>query len=172
MRLGLIWAQAHDRVIGRDNTIPWRIPEDMKHFREVTASARVVMGRRTWESLPEKFRPLPGRENVVITSDPQYDAPGARVCGSLDTALQTDAAKTSVDDDATTWVMGGARVYAEAIAAADVLEVTEIDLAVDGDVRAPAVGTEWILTDCSPADGWHVSSNDDVRYRFLTYRRG
>ncbi|WP_153504872.1 dihydrofolate reductase [Cumulibacter manganitolerans] len=162
MRLGLIWAQAHDRVIGRDNGIPWRIPEDLRHFREVTGAARVVMGRRTWESLPERFRPLPGRENVVITSDRAYAAPGARVCASLPEAL---------DGSEETWVIGGARVYAEALAAADVLEVTEVDLQVDGDTRAPVIGAEWLLTESAPADGWLESSNDGLRYRFLTYRR-
>lgn len=163
MTIGLIWAQAHDRVIGRDNGIPWHIPEDLRHFKDVTGSARVVMGRRTWESLPERFRPLPGRENVVLTSDPAYDAPGAVLMRSLDEALETD-------DDV--WVIGGANVYVAAIEHADVLEVTEVDLDVPGDTYAPLVTADWIVQATSPADGWHESSSDGLRYRFLTYRRG
>lgn len=162
MTIGLVWAQAHDRVIGRDNGIPWHIPEDLKHFKAITGTSRVVMGRRTWESLPERFRPLPGRENVVVTSDAAYDAPGATLASSLDEAL-------SGDDDV--WVIGGANVYAEAIDRADVLEVTEVNLDVDGDTRAPVINSTWLLSECSPSDGWHESSVDGVRYRFLTYRR-
>ena len=162
MSVGLVWAQAHDRVIGRDNAIPWRIPEDLRHFKEITGEARVVMGRRTWESLPARFRPLPGRENVVLTSDPSYDAPGARLAASLADALA---------DSGDAWVIGGANVYAEAIAIADRLEVTEVDLEVDGDTQARVIGREWMLQESSPADGWHESSNDGIRYRFLTYRR-
>lgn len=162
MTIGLIWAQAHDRVIGRDNGIPWRIPEDLRRFKELTGSSRVVMGRRTWESLPERFRPLPGRENVVLTSDPTYHAPGAILMRSLDEALETDA---------DTWVIGGANVYAAAIDRADVLEVTEVDLDVSGDTYAPLIGPDWIPHGRSPSEGWHESASDGLRYRFLTYRR-
>lgn len=162
MTIGLIWAQAHDRVIGRDNEIPWRLPEDLRHFKEVTGSSRVVMGRRTWESLPARFRPLPGRENVVLTSVPAYEAPGAVMAPSLDDAL---------DADGDVWVIGGANVYAEAIERADVLEVTEVDLDVPGDTVAPLIGAAWIVHERSPASGWHESKNDGIRYRFITYRR-
>ena len=162
MTLGLVWAQAHDRVIGRGNAIPWHVPEDMRHFKQVTGEARVVMGRRTWESIPARFRPLPGRENVVISSDPAYDAPGAQVRASLSDA---------VDGADHVWVIGGARVYADSLYLADVLEVTEVDLEVDGDTRAPVLGAEWVLSAREPADGWHESAEGGVRYRFLTYRR-
>ena len=76
MSVQLIWAQARDRVIGADGKLPWRLPEDMALFRELTTGGTVVMGRRTWESLPERFRPLPGRTNVVLTSDPEWSACG------------------------------------------------------------------------------------------------
>lgn len=164
MTIGLVWAQAHQRVIGRDNTIPWHVPEDLKHFKEVTGSGRVVMGRRTWESLPEKVRPLPGRVNIVVTRRRDWAEPGAQVAHSVQEALRAECA-------APIWVMGGAEVYAEAIAHADVLEVTEIDLAVPGDVRAPAIGPDWLVTARSPQSGWHESAKDGTRYRFLTYRR-
>ena len=83
MTLGMIWAQAHDRVIGRDNDLPWHLPEDLRHFRRTTAGDAVVMGRRQWESLPEKIRPLPGRRNVVLSRNPDYRAPGAELVGDL-----------------------------------------------------------------------------------------
>ena len=164
MTVGLVWAQAHNRVIGRDNTIPWHVPEDVRHFKAVTGSGRVVMGRRTWESLPERFRPLPGRENVVVTRRRGWSAPGAVVVHSVADALTGQA-------DRDVWVIGGAAVYAEAMPRADVLEVTEIDLEVDGDTHAPPIGPLWVLAESSPQTGWHESTGNGPRYRFLTYRR-
>ncbi|MFV0532525.1 MAG: dihydrofolate reductase [Cumulibacter sp.] len=162
MSIGLIWAQAHDRVIGREGSIPWHVPEDLRHFKEVTASARVVMGRRTWDSLPERFRPLPGRDNVVITRQSNWRAAGARVVHSLDHALAEAAGDV--------WVIGGAEVYQNAMSVADVLEVTELDLDIAGDTRAPVITSDWVLSAQSPDAGWHRSSAGDG-YRFLTYRR-
>lgn len=87
MSVGLVWAEARGGAIGRGGTMPWHLPEDLAHFKAVTLGAPVVMGRRTWESLPERFRPLPGRENVVVTRDPSFAAEGARVAASLEAAL-------------------------------------------------------------------------------------
>ena len=87
MTLSLIWAQARNGVIGADGALPWRLPEDLALFRELTTGSTVVMGRRTWESLPERFRPLPGRTNVVLTSDPGWSADGARTAASVEQAL-------------------------------------------------------------------------------------
>lgn len=165
MTIGLVWAEARDRVIGRDNSIPWHLPEDLQHFKQVTGSARVVMGRRTWESLPERFRPLPGRENVVVSRQRGWVAPGARVVPDLDEALADDGGNRQI------WVIGGSEVYAAAMARADVLQVTEIDTHVDGDTRAPKIGPEWRAAAVSPEDGWHTSAATDLRYRFVTYRR-
>ncbi len=83
MTPGLIWAQTPAGVIGLEGALPWRLPEDMAHFREITDGHPVVMGRATWVSLPDRFRPLPGRANVVLSRDPAFVAPGARVVGSL-----------------------------------------------------------------------------------------
>ena len=166
MTIGLVWAQAHDRVIGRDNTIPWHVSEDLKHFKDVTGTGRVVMGRRTWDSLPEKFRPLPGRQNVVLTRQRGWSAHGAQVVHALEDTL-TDPPGAQIE----TWVIGGAEVYAAAMPHADVLEVTEIDLDADGDARAPTIGPEWALAAVVPQTGWHESAKNGVRYRFLTYRR-
>lgn len=161
MSLGLVWAQARDGVIGRDGRLPWHLPEDLAHFRALTRGATVVMGRATWESLPERFRPLPGRRNVVLTRDPGYAAPGAEVTASLDVAL------ACADD---VWVIGGAQVYAAALPVADRLAVTQVDVDVEGDAVAPTVGADWQLTGQDPPEGWHTSTSG-LGYRFVDYRR-
>lgn len=88
MRIGMIWAEARGGAIGRDGEMPWHLPEDLAHFKQSTLGEPVIMGRRTWESLPERFRPLPGRENLVVTRDASYSAPGAAVRSSLPAAIQ------------------------------------------------------------------------------------
>lgn len=163
-RVGLIWAQARDRVIGRDGVMPWHLPEDLRHFREVTGGTTVVMGRRTWSSLPERFRPLPGRRNVVLSRQAGFVAPGAEVRGSLERALAT------VDQRERVWVIGGGQVYAAALPLADRLVVTEIDTQVDGDTRAPVIDASWALVGCEPPEGWRESQTG-LRYRFLDCRR-
>jgi dihydrofolate reductase len=160
MTLALIWAQAHDRVIGADGVMPWHLTEDLRHFRALTGDDPVVMGRRTWESLPERYRPLPGRENVVVTRQEGWSAPGATVAHSLQEAL------AAAGDASTVWVIGGAELYGQTLATADRLEVTEIELEVDGDTRAPEPGTGWTVE----AGDWLTGSNG-MRYRFLSYTR-
>ncbi|MDF2992213.1 MAG: dihydrofolate reductase [Microbacterium sp.] len=160
--IGLVWAEAHDGVIGADGGMPWHVPEDMEHFRTVTGSSDVVMGRRTWESLPARFRPLPGRRNIVVTRSDEWAAEGAERASSLDDAL----ALARGDE---VWVIGGGRLYADAIHRADVLEVTRLDVAVDGDTFAPSVAG-WRRDAVDPAEGWHASRTG-IRYRFETYRR-
>ena len=100
--VGLVWAQAHDGVIGADGGMPWHVPEDLAHFRAVTGSSDVVMGRRTWESLPPRFRPLPGRRNIVVTRSAEWSADGAERAASLDQAL-------ALADGDDVWVIGGGR---------------------------------------------------------------
>ncbi len=155
--IGLIWAQAANGVIGAANAIPWHIPEDMAHFRAVTAGATVVMGRRTWDSLPARFRPLPGRRNVVLTRSITWAVDGATVVHSLDEALTGDV-----------WVIGGADVYAAALPRADVLEVTELDAAFAGDVHAPELDDSWALV--AGAHEWRESTSG-LRFRWLRYER-
>ena len=154
--IGLVWAQAAGRVIGRDNAIPWHVPEDMRHFREVTAGSAVLMGRRTWESLPPRFRPLPGRRNLVLTRSRTWTDAGAEPVHDLEAALTGDV-----------WVIGGADVYTAALPRADVLEVTEVDLEIDGDVFAPAIDGSWRVAADS---GWQTSSAGP-RFRWLRYTR-
>jgi dihydrofolate reductase len=154
--IGLIWAQAANRVIGADGAIPWHLPEDMAHFRAVTGGATVVMGRRTWESLPPRFRPLPGRRNVVLTRDPGWTADGAEIRRDLAAALSGPG---------DVWVIGGAHVYAAALPVADLIELTELREEVAGDVLAPPIPAGWTVRSCDPPTGWHESSAG-VHYRW------
>ena len=160
--VGLIWARSTDGVIGADGGIPWHVPEDLAHFRAVTGSGTVVMGRRTWESLPERFRPLPGRRNVVLTHDPDFRADGAEVVHDLGTAI--GAARGA---DGTVWVIGGGAVYRDALALADRVAETVIDVQVAGDTVAPALDYAWELVE----DGPWQESRTGTRHRFLEWRR-
>jgi len=158
-KLALIWAQSVSGVIGRAGGIPWRLPEDQARFKELTLGHRVVMGRLTWESLPAGVRPLPGRANVVVTRQPDYDADGAEVVSELDVAVT----------GAETWVIGGAQIYALALPNADRCEVTEIDIELahqDGDALAPVLDDGW-----SVRKGEWLTSAAGLRYRFCSYRR-
>ncbi|WP_407564684.1 dihydrofolate reductase [Streptomyces sp. 184] len=168
MNTGLIWAQARDGVIGADNGIPWRLPEDMAHFKATTLGHPVVMGRRTWDSLPPRFRPLPGRRNVVVTRDPRWAAEGAVRAGSVGEALELAAGEAGgPDGSATVWVIGGGEVYRAALPHATTLSVTEVDTAVAGDTYAPVPGPEWRLTEDG---GWQVSRSG-LRYRIRSFTR-
>ena len=166
MRLALVWAQTPGGVIGRDGTLPWHLPEDLARFRRLTSGHPVVMGRRTWESLPASMRPLPARRNLVLSRDPAYRADGAEVLASLDAALALLA------DEDEVWVIGGAALFDESIGRADRLEVTDVELDVPGDTHAPLVDPgRWLLV-ATQDDGsdWSVSRTG-TRYRFRSYRR-
>lgn len=159
--LGVVWAQAAGGVIGRDGTLPWRLPEDLAHFRRLTAGATVIMGRRTWESLPERFRPLPGRRNIVLSTDP-HCASGAIVVPTLEQAL--------AHAQGTTWVIGGGTVYRAALPHASTAVITEIDAVIDGDTHAPELDDGWRLASSDPEDGWH-RSGAGLSYRIRRYAR-
>lgn len=164
-RIGLIWAEARGGVIGRDGGMPWHVPEDLAHFREVTSGHPVIMGRRTWESFPARFRPLPGRRNIVVTGDAAWAAEGAERASSLESALALAATAEARE----VWVIGGSRLFADALPVADVLEVTELDLEVAGDTFAPA-RPGWAVAAVAPPDGW-APSRTGIPYRFLTLLR-
>jgi dihydrofolate reductase len=136
VRIALVAALARGGVIGRDGDLPWRLPEDMRHFREATLGHPVVMGRRTWESLPGRFRPLPGRRNVVLTRNPAWRADGAERAATLADALRLLEGEDRVS------VIGGGQVFAEALPLADELVLTEIDTEVEGDTFFPAFDRE------------------------------
>jgi dihydrofolate reductase len=179
MTVALIWAQANSGVIGDDGSIPWHLPEDLARFRELTSGSTVVMGRRTWDSLPPRFRPLPGRTNVVVTRNAKWAAPGAEVAHSIDAALaahDTDADLDQHPDSdhvagagASVWVIGGGEIYRQALPHATRLEITEVDSDVAGDTLAPAIGEGW-HRETIPASGW-LESRSGLRYRFSTLTR-
>jgi dihydrofolate reductase len=152
----VIAAVAKNRVIGKDNQLIWNIPEDMTHFKALTAGHTVIMGRKTWESLPPRFRPLPGRRNIVISRQADYPASGAELADSLENALKL--ASTA----ATVFVIGGEQIYAQAMALADRLEITEVDLEPEGDAWFPEVSTvNWKKT----------SKTEGAGYAFVTYEK-
>ena len=137
--LSMIAAVARNRVIGKDNRLLWHLPEDMKHFREVTRGKPVSMGRKTWESLPEAFRPLPGRHNIVLSRAPDYTPPGAAVAGSLDEALRLAGPVKEV------FIIGGEALYRQALPQAQRLYFTEIDQEFEGDAFFPEFKREeWV----------------------------
>jgi dihydrofolate reductase len=159
VRLSLVAAVARGGVIGRDNAIPWRLREDMERFRALTTGHAVVMGRRTWESLPERFRPLPGRRNVVVTRNAEWQAEGAEPVGSLEEALELLA------DEPRVFVVGGGELYAAALPFADELLLTEVDLQIEGDAFFPEVRSdEWREAEREPRVADNGTSFSFVRY--------
>ena len=159
-RLHLIYARAANGVIGRDNTLPWHLPEDLAHFKRTTLGCPVIMGRKTWDSLPPKFRPLPGRLNIIITRDTGFVAEGAAIAHSLEAAR--DLCPTGSD----AWVIGGAQIYAEALPLAHTVVVTEIARDFEGDAFAPTLGPEWR----EAVREAHVAASG-LPFAFVTYTR-
>lgn len=187
-RIGVIWAQARGGVIGANGTMPWHVPEDLAFFRATTMGRPVIMGRTTWESLPAAYRPLPGRVNIVV-SRTVSNLPGALVASSVGQAFalarertaslnveQSGGPSDAAKSDVAAWVIGGAQIYAQAVALADVAVVTEIDLDIAGDAYAPELGDEWtaVASDPQPtgadAECWHMSKSG-LKYRFITRER-
>ncbi|HYM45802.1 MAG TPA: dihydrofolate reductase [Solirubrobacteraceae bacterium] len=134
--ISIVVAFAGNGVIGRDGRLPWHLPTDMRRFRELTTGRAVIMGRRTFESLPEAHRPLPNRRNLVLSSDPDCRADGAEVCPDLPSALD------ACDGDC--FVIGGAVAYRDALSIAERVYATEIEGELDGDAFFPALAeAEW-----------------------------
>jgi dihydrofolate reductase len=155
MTIHMIWAEARDHVIGAGGTIPWRIPGEQALFKQRTLGSTVVMGRATWESLPARVRPLPGRHNVVLTR--------SRVDG-VETAASIDEVLARYDDF---WVIGGGQVYQAFLPVAGHIVRTEVDLAVDGDAWAPSLSAEdWPAT---PGE-WQITDTG-VRWRVVEHQR-
>lgn len=159
--VGMIWAQSRDGIIGDGSDMPWHLPEDLKHFKSTTMGAPVIMGRRTWDSLNPKFRPLPGRRNIVLSRS-ETDFPGAESATNLPDAL------AAVADEPAAWIIGGGRVYRDALSLADECVVTEID--IDVTVPVPVMAPDlydWVRVEDGP---WQTSKNG-LRYRFCTWHR-
>lgn len=185
-RIAAIWAQTRDGVIGRDGTMPWHVPEDFAHFKAETEGHPVIMGRRTWESFPARFRPLPGRTNIVITSRPSSVETGP-AAGADSTAAAAGEPATSVvvagsyhqavalaadaPGGELTWVIGGGRLYRHAIEdprhPVTRAVISLLDLETDGDTRAPELGPGWHLAD----DGEPRSSRTGIGWRVQVWQR-
>jgi dihydrofolate reductase len=163
MTISLIWAQANKRVIGKGNTIPWQLPEDMAHFKDQTWGKTVLMGANTWRSLPERFRPLPGRKNIVISSKEAAAYPGAKVYNDLSKAL-------GEHEQEELWIIGGGLIYADTIKLATKLVVTEININIDGDTVAPEIDDKIWQLDEAENSSWLMAKNGS-QYRYLTYVR-
>ena len=155
--LTLVVAYARNGVIGRDGGLPWHLPTDMQHFKDVTGGGTVVMGRKTYMSIPERFRPLPGRRNVVLSAS-GASAPGAEVFAGLESAL------VAAPD---AFVIGGGTVYEEILPLADAVWATEIDADVEGDTYFPALdAAAWVAVSSSDP-----LSENGFTYRFVRYER-
>ncbi len=161
--LVLIAAVARNGVIGDGEKMPWHLPEDMAHFRRATQGCPVIMGRRTWESLPAKFRPLPGRRNLVVTRNPAWRADGADAAPSPAAALEQVAGAPRV------FVIGGATLYEAAMPLADTLMLTEIDRDFEGQTRFPAFDRGGF--EATERENHHAALPNDFGFAFVTYRK-
>lgn len=198
-RLGAIWAQTFDGVIGRNGAMPWHVPEDLQHFKEVTSGKPVIMGRRTWESLPNAYKPLPGRVNIVVSSSVTYGIEqwdGATWVPTLDAALgeayrAQEVTSGGGNDQADAWIIGGGTLYTEALTRrklpyygrVHVIEQTMLATAdlwrdIPGDTKAPELNLDdWVITNeqlpSKSESGWILTGNNErhpVIYAFYTYR--
>ena len=159
-RISIITAMAQNRVIGKENTLPWHLPADLQHFKQITMGKPMIMGRKTWESLPGL---LPGRHHIVVTRNPDYDAPGASIAHSLQQAIEL------AGDVPEIMIVGGANLYAQALSIAQRLYLTEIDLDVAGDAWFPELDLDqWqeISREAHQAD-----EKNPVNYTFITLEK-
>lgn len=171
LKLGMIWAQSSSGVIGKKGDMPWHLPEDLAHFKAVTLGMPVIMGRRTWESLPERFRPLPGRLNIVVTRNRDFVANGAQTVANLDDAFElinSQYGQGSDEAEVDAWIMGGGELYRHGMPHADTLMVTQIFIDVQGaDTFAPEIDESWQLV--SP--GEVLQSSTGLKFKFERYGR-
>jgi dihydrofolate reductase len=168
MQINLIWAQARQRVIGNKGTMPWHLPEDLAHLKRATMGCPVIMGRKTWDSIPLRFRPLPGRTNVVITRQSDWRADGAVPANNMLEALSICEHMSVILNPSPeqVWIIGGAQIYNEALPFAKRIIVTEIDANFEGDAFAPQLGAEWKETTREQ----HISKTG-LTYSFVSYDR-
>jgi len=164
MKVALIWAMSRNRVIGRNNALPWHLSEDLRYFKRVTFGKPVIMGRKTWESIG---RPLPGRANIVITRDEAFHAEGVKVVNSLEQALSVTQSIALLDGVDEAMVIGGAEIYALALPVAQRLYLTQVHAEVEGDAWFPALDLS----------GWQEVGREDFAaegpnpydYSFIVY---
>ena len=157
----MIYARARNGVIGKQGQLPWHLPEDLAHFKRTTLGQPVLMGRVTWESLPEKFRPLPGRSNVVVSRQTSFSAAGAQLASSLEAAMALFPPTEII------WLIGGAQLYAKGLSIASQIVVTEIDADYEGDAFAPLISSnDWTETHRTS----HVSAQG-LAYHLVTLQK-
>lgn len=165
-RLAIIVAAAENGVIGRDNGLPWHLPEDLRYFKRVTMGKPIVMGRRTFESIG---RPLPGRSNIVISRNADFSHPGVQVVASLDEAMAVGGDIADAEEAAEIVVIGGAQLYRQAMAMASRLYITEVHASVEGDVTLPAI--HWRNWREISRERHAASEGNPFDYSFVVYDR-
>jgi len=159
-RMSLIVAMSRNRVIGRDNRLPWHLPEDLRRFKQLTMGHHIVMGRKTWASIG---RLLPGRTTVIVTRNPDLQVPGAKIAASLDEALRLCA------DDAEVFVIGGAEIFRTALPLAQRLYLTTIDADIDGDTLMPEM--DWTVWRCVESEAHPAGPGNALPWTFAVYDR-
>ena len=166
MKLAFVVAVARNGVIGRNGALPWGLSTDLKHFKAVTMGKPILMGRRTWDSIG---RPLPGRETIVVTRDPNFSVEGVHVARSIDAALALAEAHAKRMGADTIMIVGGSDIFAALLERADMIHLTEVDLEPEGDVLFPPLDpAQWVEVACdAPPRG----PNDEANIRFITYAR-
>lgn len=166
MRLAMIVAQAENRVIGNDNKLPWYLPEDLKYFKRVTLGKPIIMGRKTYESIG---RPLPGRCNIVVTRDENWQVPGVVVTASLAEAVEHASAQAEIDGVDEAVVMGGAEIYRQMLPQTERLYLTQVHASVEGDAHFPEIiASEWGEVG---REDFAASDNNPYAYSFIVLER-
>lgn len=158
--IAIIVARARNGVIGRENALPWRLRDDLRQFKQRTLGCPVIMGRKTWESLG---RPLPGRHNVVVSRQPDYCAAGATVTPSLEAAI------AACGDAGRVFILGGAQIYAQALALTDVLWITEVEADIDGDAHFPPLPPGLFAE--AKREHFNADANNEFAFDIVEYRR-
>lgn len=167
MKLTMIWAMSRNRTIGRNNALPWHLPEDMKYFKRVTMGKPIIMGRKTWESIGQ---PLPGRSNIVITRDPSYTAEGVKIVRTLEEAISLAQSIAVIDGADEAVVIGGAQIYALALPLAQRLYMTQVHAEVAGDAFFPQFDlTQW---EELGREDFSASGSNPYDYSFVVLERG
>lgn len=163
MKISMIAAMGKNRVIGKDNDIPWHLPDDFRFFKETTSGHHVIMGRKNWESLQQQFQPLPNRPNIIISRNRDYPAAGAVVVTSLEEAL--GIARKAGETEA--FIMGGGEIYRMGLEVSDRIYLTEIFGSFDGQVTFP----EFSLDEWKETSRIHHEKDDrhDYAFDFVTY---
>jgi len=168
MEIILIAALAKNRIIGKGNDIPWHITEDFQHFKDKTLGYPCIMGRKTYESLPDDAKPLPKRENIILTSQTDFHPTGTTIFHNFDKAVEYCQKR----DSKKVFIIGGASIYKLGLQIADILELTIIDKEFDGDTFFPEIDyTQWELIKQKDSQGINIKTGEPLKYSFLTYKR-